>query len=221
MSKAATEKQRVKVNALLQHRGETYAHCAGINLKNTPASLFQLLIMSLLLSARISADKAISATASLFSAGFTTPQKMASATWQQRVDAITWSGYKRYDERTATMLGETARKLLHSYRGDLRRLHQHAGQQGVYHPDLLQQFSGVGTVGANIFLREVQLLWDLYPFADKGVLNIAAAIGLPEHAQQLAQLCSKQDFPRLTAALMRIKQKRSQEAFLRSLNETH
>lgn len=214
MPKAIQEQKR-KVDALLQRHGGSYAQSAGINLKNTPAPLFQLLIMSLLLSARISADKAVTATRSLFSAGFTTPQKMVSATWQQRVDAITWSGYKRYDERTATMLGDTAQRVLETYGGDLREL----CQQGVHPFDSLQEFSGIGAVGANIFLREVQLLWNLYPFADDRVLHIATALGLPGQAQPLAQLCQKPDFPRLTAALMRVKQKRSQEAFLRSLTD--
>lgn len=218
MPKAIQEQKR-RVEALLQRHGESYAQSAAIGLKNTPAPLFQLLIMSLLLSARISADKAVSATRSLFSAGFTTPQKMASATWQERVDAITWSGYKRYDERTATMLGDTAQRLLETYGGDLRELHRGACQQGVHPSDLLQEFSGIGAVGANIFLREVQLLWSLYPFADERVLSIATALGLPGQAQPLAELCQKQDFPRLTAALMRVKQKRSQDAFLRSLTD--
>src|SRR5438552_19144103 len=64
--------------------------------------------MSLLLSARISAGNALEATRALIEAGLTTPQKMARATWQRRVDVITWHGYKRYDERTSTMLDDTA-----------------------------------------------------------------------------------------------------------------
>lgn len=215
MSKVSQQEQEQRVRALLQHHGQTYAEAAGINLKNTPAPLFKLLVLSLMLSARISADKAVSATRSLFDSGFTTAQKMASATWQQRVDAITWSGYKRYDERTATMLGDTAQQVLDVYGGDLRRLHQCATEQKTSHNDLLQQFSGMGSVGADIFLREVQQLWDLYPYVDKRVLDIAAAIELPGDAKLLSQLCAEEDLPRLTAALVRIKGKRDQEKFLR------
>src|SRR5919198_5040288 len=115
------------VTALLEHKGQTFATEAGIKLeKNTPAVLFQHLYMSLLLSARIAAGNALEATRALIGAGLTTPRKMADATWQQRVDVITWHGYKRYDERTATMLGDTAELLLNKYKGDLRKLRETA-----------------------------------------------------------------------------------------------
>src|ERR671934_2577698 len=114
---------RQVARSLLEERGRTFVDDAGIKLeKNTPAVLFQHLFMSLLLSARISAGNALEATRALIEAGLTTPRKMAAATWQQRVDVITWHGYKRYDERTSTMLGETAALVLDKYQGDLRKL---------------------------------------------------------------------------------------------------
>ena len=73
--------QRV-VSALIERAGRTYADEAGITLKNTPAPLFQLLVLSLLLSARISADIAVAAARELFAAGYRTPAKMADADWQ-------------------------------------------------------------------------------------------------------------------------------------------
>src|SRR5436309_7558741 len=79
---------------LLRHKGQTFTQQAGIKLqKNTPAVLFQHLYMSLLLSARISHGNAIEATRALVKAGLTTPRKMAAASWQDRVDVITWHGY--------------------------------------------------------------------------------------------------------------------------------
>lgn len=207
-----------RANALLQYYGETYAEQAGIHLKDTPAPLFQLLILALMLSARIASDKAVSATRALFEAGFTTPQKMAEATWQQRVDAITWSGYKRYDERTATMLGQTADQVVERYKGDLRLLHKEAQGQAANAKKRLTEFNGIGTVGADIFMREVQALWDdFYPFADTRITKTAADLALPDTPQQLSQLCSKKDFPRLCAALMRVKLKHEQQAFLKKL----
>lgn len=207
-----------RANALLQYYGETYAEQAGIQLKDTPAPLFQLLILALMLSARIAADKAVSATRALFEAGFTTPQKMAEATWQQRVDAITWSGYKRYDERTATMLGHTADQVLERYKGDLRLLHQAAQGKDTDAKELLTEFKGIGAVGADIFMREVQAVWDdFYPFADTRIIRVATELELPDTPGHLSQLCSKKDFPRLCAALMQVKLKREQQTFLKRL----
>lgn len=194
------------VDELLKNYGQTYADEAGIKLRDTPAPLFQLLVLSLMLSARISADKAVSATASLFKSGLTTAEKMAGASWQERVDAITWSGYKRYDERTATSLGKTAEMVLDEYDGDLRKLHE-AGHHDVGELQTrLQKFNGIGKVGANIFLREAQTVWDdVYPFADDVILKTAGKLSLPTDAEKLSKVCGRKDLAPLTAALMRVK----------------
>ena len=42
---------------------------------------------------------------------------------------ITRHGYKRYDERTSTMLGDPAALMLDKYKGDLRKLRDPAGHQ--------------------------------------------------------------------------------------------
>lgn len=194
------------VKELLKNYGRTYADEAGIKLRDTPAPLFQLLVLSLMLSARISADKAVSATASLFKSGLTTPEKMAGASWQERVDAITWSGYKRYDERTATSLGKTADMALEEYDGDLRRLHKAVHHDVGGLQSQLQRFNGIGKVGANIFLREAQTVWDdVYPFADDVILKTAGKLSLPTDAEQLSGVCRKNEMAALTAALMRVK----------------
>lgn len=67
---------------------------------------------------------------------------MAEASWQDRVDVITWHGYKRYDERTSTMLGNTSELLIGKYNGDLRKLRDEAKRDVKREHQLLQQFSG-------------------------------------------------------------------------------
>lgn len=195
-----------RVRILLDRYGETFAHEAGIRLeKNTPAPLFQLLYAAMLFSARIAARNASQATRALIHAGLTTPQKMLEATWQQRVDVITWHGYKRYDERTATMLGEAAELLVQRYNGDLRNLRALAQWNVHQEHALLTEFKGIGSVGADIFLREVQLVWDeVYPYADKKVLKAARKLGLGDSAAALSRWVSRADFARLTAALVRV-----------------
>lgn len=196
---------RALVKALMQRHGRTYAEQAGVRLTgNTPSPLFELLTLSMLLSARIAADNAVEAARALVKAKLTTPKKMAAASWQDRVDVITWHGYKRYDERTSRMLGDTAEKIMDRYGGDLRRLRDEAGRDVKQEHTLLQQFKGIGGVGADIFLREVQAVWlEVYPYADQKVLKAAGRLGLPRNPKRLASLVPKPQFPRLCAALIR------------------
>lgn len=198
--------KRHLTQALLSRYGETWAHELGIRVyKNTPAPLFQLLTAALLLSARIAAGNAVRATRALIEAGLTTPEKMAAASWQERVDVITWHGYKRYDERTATMLGQTAELLLDRYRGDLRRLREAAGQDPAQERRLLMEFKGIGEVGADIFLREVQVAWgEVYPWADERVLRAARRLGLGRDARALSRLVDRRRYPALVAGLIRV-----------------
>lgn len=195
--------QRSTAEVLLWRHGQTYAAQVGIPLKDTPSPLYRLLVLSLLLSARISSDIAVRAAQELFKAGFRTPRRMLDATWQQRVDALGLGGYRRYDERTATMLGDSAELLLDNYRGDLRRLRDEAQDRAGLHRSL-QQFPGIGAVGASIFCREVQGVWpQVAPFIDDKALDGAAKVGLPGDPQRLAQLVPADELPKLVAACVR------------------
>ncbi|MER5969483.1 endonuclease [Streptomyces sp. NPDC002055] len=194
------------VRALLDRCGRTYAAEAGISLRNTPAPLYQLLVLSLLLSARIRAETAVSAARALFAAGMRSPRAMARATWQQRVDALGDGGYRRYDERTATQLGDGADLLLREYGGDLRRLREGSGgRDGADPARRLREVPGIGPTGVHIFLREAQAVWpEFRPYLDRKALDGARRIGLPASAQELSALVDEEDLPRLAAALVRV-----------------
>ncbi|WP_371059417.1 endonuclease [Rhodosalinus sp. 5P4] len=190
---------------LMARHGPSLAGELGLELsQNTPAPLFRLLCAALLLSARISSDLAMRAAAALAEAGWTTPAKLADSTWQERVEVLNGAGYARFDEKTATMLGELAEKLLDDYGGDLRRLRQAAGRDPDEEHRLLREFKGIGNLGADIFCREAQVAWDeLYPYADSRTLSEAARRGLPETPEGLGDLVGRARLPGLLAALMR------------------
>ncbi|MEU4570332.1 hypothetical protein [Micromonospora sp. NPDC023956] len=196
---------RAVARALLRRQPHTYADQAGIRLADRPAALYQLLVLATLLSTRIRARVAVSAARALFAAGWRTPQRMEAATWQERVDALGRGHYRRYDERTATMLGTGARLCLDRWRGDLRRLHAATDGDPTTLRRLLTEFPGIGPTGADIFLREVQTVWaDVRPFADRRALAGATRLGLPASATDLAALVDPADVGRLTAALVRV-----------------
>jgi hypothetical protein len=192
--------------ALLDRHGRTFADELGIDVaKNTPAPLFRLLCAATLMSARISSGIAVDAARSLAAHGWRSPRKLAESTWEQRVQALTEAGYARYQERTATMLGDLTDHLLDRYGGDLRKLRDEADRDQRAERRLLKGFKGMGDVGVDIFFREVQVAWDeLVPFADKRALDAAGRLKLPRNAGKLAGLVGAGDFPRLVAALVRV-----------------
>jgi endonuclease III len=214
------EKSEALVEALLERHGRTYAEELGIHVeKNTPSPLFQLLCASLLFSARISAAAAMQAHQALRQAGWTTPEKMARAGWSERTQVLNRHGYARYDESTSRMLGETAQHLLDRYGGDLRRLREEARNDPQEERRRIKEFKGIGDVGADIFCREVQLVWpELYPFADGRSLEGARELGLPADPQHLAGLVEREHFPRLVDALVRMQLTKDQDRIKASVH---
>lgn len=190
---------------LLARHGRTFADELGIDLaRGTPAPLFQWLCAALLMSARISTDIAMRAAAALIAAGWTTPEKLAAAGWEARVATLNAAGYGRFDESTSRMLGEAAELLIAEYGGDLRKLRAAAGRDPAQERKRLKAFKGIGDVGADIFLREVQITWDeVHPFADRKSLAAARKLGLPDTADGLAACVPRERFPALLAALIR------------------
>jgi endonuclease III len=194
------------VKALLDRCGRTYAEEAGIRLADRPGPLYQLLVLATLLSARISADIAVAAAHELFAAGYRSPKAMSEAGWQDRVDALGRGHYRRYDEQTATMLGDGADLLSSRWHGDLRRVRDEAGGDAGRIASLLTEFPGLGPAGASIFLREVQDVWPaLAPYLDGRVISGAGRVGLPVSGPELARVLAGTDQPaRLAAALIRV-----------------
>ncbi|MBV9142819.1 MAG: endonuclease [Pseudonocardiales bacterium] len=194
------------VRVLLDRFGRTSAEQAGIRLADKPSPLYQLLVLATLVSARISADIAVAAAKELFAAGYRTPQRMRQASWQDRVDALGRAGYRRYDERTSTMLGEAAVLLIDRWRGDMRTLRDEAEADPKRIRELLTEFPGMGPVGADIFLREVQAVWpQVAPYVDGRVMQGAKKVGLPLGAHELSGLVdSPHEMVRLSSALVRV-----------------
>ncbi|MFI9583435.1 endonuclease [Streptomyces sp. NPDC052236] len=203
---------RATVRTLLADHRRTYAQDAGIRLKDTPQPLYQLLVLACLLSARIRATIAVAAARALFGAGMRSARSMADATWQLGVpppkvgggSTLGEGGYRRYDERTSTMLGEGAEQVIDAYGGDLRRLRKEADGDLDELRGLLRKVPGIGPAGADIFLREAQGVWpEVAPYFDQKTLDGAERLGLPRDPGKPADLVGKEELPALAAALVR------------------
>jgi len=175
---------------------KTFAEGAGIALSDDPAPLFQLLTLCMLQAKPIKASVAVAAARGLFAAGLTTPETMRAAPRSRLIGVFGATGYKRYDESTATRLHAMSATLVDAHRGDLRELRAGA-------PASLEVFDGVGPACAAMFAREAQGVWpELAPAFDKKALQGAGALGLPQDPGALAELSD--DLPRLAAHLVRV-----------------
>lgn len=191
--------------AVLERYGCTYAQEAGIRLTDRPAPLFQLLVLTQLLAARIGAPIAVAAASALKAQGWTTPERMRDGPRSALVSALGRSGYRRYDERTATLLPAMAGLVLDRYGGDLRRLAEAAGGQVDRAAGLLQEVTGIGPTGAAVFLREVQAVWPwVRPRLDARALAGAERVGLPGDADELAALVPGEALAPFAAGLVRV-----------------
>lgn len=205
-----TDSQKKAVaRAVLDRHGETYAQEIGIKLDdNTPSALFQWLCAAVMFSAPIGAGQTVKGAKALFAAGLTTPKKMAEATWDERRRPLTEHGYARFDEKTASMLGDVAELVERQWHGDLRRLRDTCEGDSGRLRDHLKQVKGLGDVGVDIFFREVQGPWpELRPFADKRALKGARSLGLTDGsdgAEALAGLVAGKDLARFVAGLTRV-----------------
>ncbi|MEU4340052.1 endonuclease [Nocardia sp. NPDC023852] len=196
--------QQDVVHALLDRAGKRYAVEAGIKLDDKPAPLFQLLMLAVLLSARISADIAVAAARELIHSGYRTPRRVADADWQDLVDALGRAHYRRYDESTATKLHASAAHVLDRYHGDLRKLGEEARNEPKRAAELLREFQGIGPTGSDIFLREVQDIWTwVRPYFDERALRGAKRVRLPDDPGRLADL-ARDHAADLAAALVRV-----------------
>ncbi len=216
---ASKESEKAIVRAVLDRYPQSYAEMLNIDVeKNTPAPLFQWLVCALLMSARIRADNARRAARALFDAGWTTPDKMADTTWEERVKVLNENGYARYDESTARYLADTLDLLARAYGYDLRRLRDDAGRDPNEERKRLKAFKGIGETGADIFFREVQLAWDEhFPFCDARAAKAAESLGLPGQAYKLAALAgSRKVLPRLLTGLIRTDIENAEKEIIRA-----
>ncbi|ATW47062.1 HhH-GDP family DNA glycosylase [Streptomyces peucetius] len=202
--RAREKQQRAVLQVLLDDHGGTYAEEAGIKLRDTPQPLYRLLVLAHLLSARIRASVALAAARELSDAGMRSPRAMREASWQDRVDALGRGGYRRYDERTATQLGDGAELLLERYGGDLRRMRKQADGDLDELRGLLREVPGLGPAGVDIFLREVQSVWpEAGPLLDEKALQGARRLGVADDPGTLLELADDADPAHLAAALVR------------------
>ncbi len=194
------------IEALIEDHGTLYSEEIGANIsRDVPQQWFHWLLCALLLSARISADKAIQAAQALKEDGLHKAEAIRDVDRQHLVAVLNRNGYARYDNQGADYIRAAAEMVETDCSDDLRRIRDSAETRDDI-LDALTAFKGIGKTGATIFAREAQIAWDaLYPMLDGASAEQAAKMGLPDDAEDLADAAgSRERFTRLVAALTRV-----------------
>lgn len=187
---------------LLEEHPQTFAEQAGLTLADTPSPLFRLVVLTSLLSANLDARLGLRTARALTDAGWTTAEHLAGASDEERHEVLVKARYLR-KQQTARQLGRLAEEVLDRHHGDLRRLRDDADGEPAAVAEALQGLTGIGQVGASIFLREVQAVWpSVRPYADQRVLDLARDRRLPHTPRGLAQAAGTDDLSRVGAALV-------------------
>lgn len=174
-----------RLRDLLDRHGRTFAEEAGITLRDKPAPLFQLLVLTSLLSANLDRGLGVRAADAVRRA-HPTAAKLHEAGEDAVHEVLTEARYLR-KRQTARQLVQLAGEVEDRYAGDLRRLRDEAGGDPGRVGEAVHDFTGIGAVGVDIFAREAQAVWpSLRPYADDRILDLARAAGLPHTARGLA-----------------------------------
>lgn len=182
---------------------QTFCEECGISLgKDSKNGIFQLIILSNLLSNRISHVLAIMAMQALLRHGMISALSVSEIPREKLVKILNENGYARYDEKTATYLQHDAWVILTMFKGDPNNVIKAAQRSAANLKELLETFKGIGSVGAEIFMCEAQIRYKwLYPCTTPKAVRVAKTInmGLEKLKNELSPL----QLARLMATLAR------------------
>lgn len=149
---------QVSINKLKGSR--LYSEELDIDLKkNDDKELFKWFLASILFGARISETIAKNTYKAFENYDLLEPKKILDAGWDMLVDPVMREGgYVRYDWKTSTQILKNCEMLMTEYNGSLKNLHKEAKDNTDLEKKLMD-FYGIGSVTANIFLRELRPLW--------------------------------------------------------------
>lgn len=159
--------------------GGSFAAVLGIDLaKGRPRDVYQWFLAAILYGARIPEAVASATYREFARAGVLSARAVMETGWDGLVKILDRGGYVRYDFKTASKLLAINDALLKSYGGDLNALHAAAGDPGNLEQRLMALGTGIGTVTAGIFLRELRGIWSkAQPLPSDLVLRAARDLG--------------------------------------------
>ncbi|GIJ99962.1 hypothetical protein Aspvir_003976 [Aspergillus viridinutans] len=145
----------------------------------SPETVLAMVIDAMLKSRPISHDLSQRAVTKLIDEGYNDIRKLGESSWEERTMVLKDGGYNRYREQGATNLGDLADFVNGQYDGDLNNLLKKAGKNRKKTRDLIKEIKGLGDLGVDLFLNNVQSVWpSMAPFLDARSLKTAEELGI-------------------------------------------
>jgi endonuclease III len=140
--------------------GKKYSEILGIEPDNEP---FKWFLASLLFGAPIREENAIKTYKIFEKNGYTSPEKIIMAGWDEIVKCLDEGGYTRYDFKTADKIIEACKNIVKI--GGIEKLKEKSNLK-----DSLKNLAkGIGDVTVNIFLRE--LPWAEHSISEYAIIS--------------------------------------------------
>jgi hypothetical protein len=202
------EEKRLLVRAVRSRMGRGFAEACGFRVIGNPASLFQILYLSVLLTSDRDYQRAVRIAKVLRDRGWESAAGMASSLHDERAALIRTAGRRRDADKLAATLGDLAQQIVGRYRGDLRRLRTEAKRDAGRERELLKKLPGVTDRAVDNFFQEVQVLWqEVAPFVDRRALAAARKLELGKSVADLTELAKARESEKLAwlaGALVRV-----------------
>ena len=141
--------------------GSGYASALGINLLSMKSEeVFKWFLAAVLLGAKIEDGVAMMTYREFEKAGLISPEAILKAGRQRLINVLGQGGYaKRRSEAVTKLLGMMS-ALRQKYDGDLNRVHFFAKNKRDLERRLWALGKGLSPATVNIFLRELEGIWD-------------------------------------------------------------
>ncbi|GFF38055.1 hypothetical protein IFM58399_05103 [Aspergillus lentulus] len=145
----------------------------------SPETVLAMVLDAMLKSRPISHDLSQRAVDKLIDEGYHDIRRLGESSWEERTKVLQDGGYNRYREQGATNLGDLADFVNGQYDGDLNNLLRKAGNDRKKTRDLIKAIKGLGDLGVDLFLNNVQSVWpSMAPFLDARSLKTAEELGI-------------------------------------------
>lgn len=168
---------KTKVKELIRDYGKLYSDELNINLNSQDEEeIFKWFIASVLFGAPITEKNAKKTFLLLENYKIDTPDRILKAGWNRLVEVLDEGGYTRYDFKTADKLLELSKNI--KKEGSLTNIYKSSKDNAELKSRLMNLAKGIGDTTVNIFLRDMQGIWDVEPEHTKAVLDIAKKLNI-------------------------------------------
>ncbi|MGW0433563.1 hypothetical protein ACWDV4_13625 [Micromonospora sp. NPDC003197] len=190
--------ERKRLARRLVGSGRGFAEVYGIRVTNNPASLFQVLYLSILLRRTSDFRRAVTTALALRDQGWDSPARLARSLPETRAQVLRAGGFQRNADELADVLGDLAVGLVERYRGDVRRMRVAAGYDRERERRLLGELAGVDEQVVDLFFRDVQAVWrEAAPVVDRHALTAARRLDLARSAAELVEVAGSAESEKL------------------------